>query len=83
MLVDIVAVRPLGAHRLWLQFEDGVAGEIDLAPLLQFDGVFAPLLDAAEFARVQVDAERGTIRWPGGADVAPDTLYEQVKNGIR
>ena len=33
------------------------------------------------FAEVTVDEESGTIVWPGGADLAPDTLYERVRTG--
>lgn len=33
------------------------------------------------FAKVQADSETGTVVWPGGADLAPDTLYERVQSG--
>jgi hypothetical protein len=33
------------------------------------------------FAKVRVDDEIGTVMWPGGADLAPDTLYERVRTG--
>jgi hypothetical protein len=33
------------------------------------------------FAKVAVDRETGTVVWPGGADLAPDTLYERVRSG--
>ena len=25
---------------------------------------------------------RGTVAWPGDADLAPDTLYERVRSGV-
>ncbi len=44
-----------------------------------------PVFEAARtpegFANVEVDAETGTVIWPGGADLAPDTLYERVRTG--
>src|SRR6266550_1865218 len=42
MLKDIVEVKPLGDYRLYLRFEDGVAGEVDFAGRLRLQGGFAP-----------------------------------------
>ncbi|HET8946816.1 MAG TPA: DUF2442 domain-containing protein [Candidatus Polarisedimenticolia bacterium] len=81
MLHDVVEVRSLGAKRVFLRFEDGVSGEIDLANRIEFVGVFAPLLDEREFAKVRVDPNLGTIVWPGGADLAPETLYAWLTGG--
>ena len=78
MLKDIVEVRPLGGYRLYLRFEDGAAGEIDLEKIIRFEGVFAPLKDQAEFAQARVHAELGTIFWPNGADLDPVVLYAAV-----
>ena len=33
------------------------------------------------FAKATVDGESGTVVWPGGADLAPDTLYLRVSAG--
>lgn len=78
MLQDIVEVRPLGGFRLFLRFEDGVAGELDLSEFLDFSGVFADLRDPNAFAQVRVAREWGTIAWPNGADLDPDVLYARV-----
>lgn len=78
MLKDIVEVRALGAHRLYLRFEDGVAGELDFARRLRFDGVFAPLKDPAVFAQVRIDPDLGTVVWPNGADLDPDVLHAEL-----
>jgi hypothetical protein len=78
MLKDIVEVRPLTQYRVYLRFEDGIEGEVDVAKLIDFSGVFAPLKDRREFAKVRVHPELGTIVWPNGADLDPDVLYAEV-----
>ena len=75
---DVVAARCVGGHRLRLRFDDGLEGEVDLGRLIRFVGVFAPLADAAEFAKVRVNPDLGTIVWPNGADVDPDVLHAAV-----
>jgi hypothetical protein len=70
----IIEVEVVGDHRLRLGLDDGVRGELD-ASNWDWRGVFEPLGDPAYFARVELDDELGTIRWPNGADVAPETLH--------
>ena len=43
MLPDVVEARPAGGYRVYIRFDDGVAGEVDLAAVIDFEGVFAPL----------------------------------------
>lgn len=78
MLTDIVEVRPLGGYRLFLRFDDGASGEIDLESVVRFEGVFALLRDPEMFAQVRVNAELGTIVWPNGADLCADVLHSRV-----
>lgn len=78
MLKDVVAVEALEPYRLRLVFEDGVAGEVDVARLVRFDGVFAPLSDPTSFRAVRVEPEAGTVVWPSGADLDPNVLYAEV-----
>ncbi len=78
MLKDVVEARALGGYRVYLRFEDGVAGELDLGTMIKFEGVFARLRDESEFAKLRVDPDAGTIVWPNGADLDPDVLYSAV-----
>lgn len=56
-------------------FADGSIGEVDLSDRT-WRGVFEPLQDPGYFSQVVLDPELGTIVWPNGADVAPETRYE-------
>ncbi len=79
MLRNVTAVRCISGHRVHLRFDDGLEGELDLAKLIRFRGVFEPLRDPAYFARVAVLPEDSTISWPNGADLDPVVLYYAVK----
>ena len=78
MMVDIVEVRPLEGYRLYLRFEDGVEGSVDISNLVQSGGVFEPLKERGFFEQVRVDPDWGTIGWPGEIDLDRDVLYSQV-----
>ena len=78
MLQDIVEAFPLDGFRLKLRFEDGVTGIVDIDQCVTFTGVFAPLLERAQFEAVNVNAELGTVCWPCGADLDPDVLYAKI-----
>jgi hypothetical protein len=79
-LVHVAEVEPLGEYRLRLRFDDGAAGELDFSGE-SWAGVFVPLSDPGYFATVQLDPELGTIVWPNGADIAPETLRRLLIEG--
>lgn len=63
---------------LWLRFNDGAEGEIDLASELEGE-VFAPLKDLSQFRQFRVDPELHTVVWENGADLAPEFLYDNMR----
>ncbi len=61
-----------GGYRIHLVFNDGSENTVDFSQW--FAGpVFEPLRDVAYFQRFFIDG--GTVSWPNGADIAPETLY--------
>jgi hypothetical protein len=78
MLRDVIEVKALEGYRLFVRFEDGVQGVVDVAMLVSFKGVFAPLKDIREFQRATVNPELGVVQWPNGADLDPDVLYAHL-----
>jgi hypothetical protein len=77
VIVHVTRVEVIGDHRLHLSFEDGIEGEIDFSDR-DWHGVFEPLRDPGYFGGVRLDRELGTIVWPNGADIAPETLHDRV-----
>ncbi len=76
----VVRVKTIGHYQLFVEFDDGTSGEIDIADRI-FGPAFEPLLDESEFNRVMVD-EFGAIAWPCGADLAPDAVYQRLRTGV-
>ena len=72
---DVVEVKPLENHTLFVRFRDGVSGQIQLRAE-QLTGVLAALQDPRFFGEVFVDA--GAVAWPGEIDLAPDAMYAEV-----
>jgi hypothetical protein len=77
-MLNVTAVRHLRGHVLWLRFNDGNEGEVDLGSELE-GPIFEPLREVARFAEVRVDPDLRTIVWPNGADFAPEFLRDQLR----
>lgn len=78
MIPKVVEVRSLDGYRLWLRFQDGVSGIVDLSAEL-WGPVFEPLKNEALFAQASVHPELDTVTWPNGADLAPEFLYRAAQ----
>lgn len=74
----ILHAEPLKHYRLKIRFSDGLEGIVDLSDLVG-KGIFSAWKNPKKFAQVSIDPECHTVCWPGGLDLAPDTLYEDVR----
>ena len=75
MFIHVEQARYIDNYRVWLSFNDGVAGEVDLSSEL-YGEVFEPLKDLTLFKSFTLEGH--TLSWSNGADFAPEFLHEQV-----
>jgi hypothetical protein len=71
--VEVLEVKPDDDFRLFLKFQDGLSGFVDLA-CYAGRGVFSAWLKPGFFQKVIITKE-GALEWPGGIDLCPDSLY--------
>ncbi len=64
-------------YKIWLSFNTGESGIVDLIDLLNKYKIAAPLLDRNEFKKFYLD-EWPTLAWPCGFDLSPESLYERA-----
>ena len=72
-LPSVVQAEYRGGYRIHLFFNDSSEKTVDFREWLE-SPVFEPLKDPNYFKRFFVDG--GTVVWPNGADIAPETLYD-------
>ena len=77
---DVTSVAVVDHGVLRLTFADGLSAQFDVLDRMR-GPVFAEARTFSGFAQVAVDPETGTVLWPGGADLAPDTLYVRARTG--
>lgn len=57
MLQDIIEVIHQDNYQLYLKFEDGQSGVVNIKQLIEFTGIFSPLNDIDYFKTVKVNRE--------------------------
>ncbi len=78
MLPHVTDARYVAGHTIWVHFDDGVEGEVNLSSELQ-GPIFEPLKNLEVFRQFKVHPELRTLVWPNGADFAPEFLHSSVK----
>jgi CO dehydrogenase/acetyl-CoA synthase gamma subunit (corrinoid Fe-S protein) len=78
MYYDILEASYIGGYRLELTFENGKKGIVDLKGYINKGGVFSRFSEIEYFKQFYVNKEIGTLCWPDGVDIAPETLYHEA-----
>ena len=78
MLPRIVDAHYVSGFKIWIRFNDGVEGDVDLSRELT-GPIFEPLRDVEAFKRFRLHPELRTLVWSNGADLAPEFLREKLR----
>ena len=68
-----VEVKALQQYRIWLRYDDGVQGEVDLSDVAG-QGVFQAWANPTVFGGVRLGSH-GAIEWGENLDICPDAMY--------
>lgn len=74
----IVACKPKTQYRVWIRFDDGLEGEVDLSDLVG-KGVFEAWESVEFFNQVRVDPRTDTLAWGDDIDLDPYVLREKLE----
>jgi hypothetical protein len=75
MFIHVKEAKYINSYKVWLSFNDGTQGEIDLSSEL-YGERFEPLKDIQFFKSFKVEGH--TLSWTNGADFAPEFLREHL-----
>jgi Protein of unknown function (DUF2442) len=72
-------VKPLPNYEVAVEFNDGTHGIVEMVKLILSDkaGVFAALKDEDLFNKAHL--AYGVLTWPGEIDLAPDAMFDAIK----
>src|SRR5690242_11431730 len=74
----VVDARWLGDYKVWLEFNDGRKGVVDLADELHGEEL-EPLRDRDRFSEFYLDYGLASIAWLDGQDFTPEFLYDKLR----
>jgi Protein of unknown function (DUF2442) len=78
----IILCKPKPNYRVWIRFDDGLEGEVDLSDLVG-KGVFIAWESVDFFNGVKVDPKTDTLTWEDDIDLDPYVLREKILDNLQ
>ncbi len=77
MMHTITECRAESNYTLWLRFDDGLEGNVNLGDLVLTES-YRALSDEDIFSRVAIDPVANVVTWGGGIKLDPEVLYRDL-----
>jgi len=82
MILHVVDVKYLNEYKIWVSFNNGNSGVVDLQ--IELTGpIFEPLKEISLFKTIKVHPIMETVVWENGADLAPEFLHDLMEVTIK
>jgi hypothetical protein len=75
----IKKIQYVNNHVFNITFEDGKHGKIDFKTFL-WGEAFEKIKQKKYFKKAYINEITGTITWPNGVDLSPETLYKSLES---
>lgn len=75
-MINLIDVKAKQNYRLWLKFDDGVEGEVDLSANVD-QGVFSLWNDDKNFENVRI-GNSGELSWNEQVDIDSEAMYLRI-----
>jgi hypothetical protein len=73
-----IEVYPVKPYKIWIKYEDGLQGEIDLSHLKN-RGIFSDWDKESLFEKVHINYENYSIAWNDDIELCTNSLYLRIK----
>jgi hypothetical protein len=78
MFPKLLEIKALANYTLWLEYDDGTIGTVDLTEFTKI-GVFKAIKNPNFFQTVHIDKETDAIAWNEDIDLCPDSMFLKIK----
>lgn len=79
--IYLIEAKYVDNYRIFLKFNTGESGVVDLEDLIMKYKVAAPLQDRQKFSEFFLDSWP-TLAWECGFDIAPESLYYRLTKNV-
>lgn len=75
---ELVIVKPLDDHKIYLKYSNGIKGEYSLKKVMLKDE-YKFLSDNKLFSNVEIDPKTNDVGWGNGVTLCKNAIYKQLE----
>lgn len=77
-MIEPISVKPISENKLFVEYNDGMSGELDISKLLKKDE-YSSLQNNEFFEKVYIDEKTKDICWDKNIVLCKNAIYKQLE----